>query len=337
LGLARSQRNGLAFATTLIHRVCEIAGEENLIEDVRASFQERGLVEAIHRHDNDAIFQWLADAISYQGVSDRVARTYIEAHGAIRAEDIRIGLSQPGLCPKLTSYWHFERCGYRKAAKTCSQPRLLPTCPLARHDLRNGSLNQAAYHLFLFMRDVAGGDFVGWLDRRLEAADTGRGRIRATRLCRSIVEPLRHIHGVSDKVLNMTLAYLLLAGDPAWERWVTAGANMTAVDSLVHNWVHRSGILKALSANHIYGPLCYRPGGCADIIERVAARIDAMQFNPSFPRRFPRFVQKAIWNFCAADEVGQCNGTRFDDRARYSLIDCSIYSLCQRVALKPPA
>ena len=186
--MARSQRNGLAFATTLIHRVCEIAGEENLIEDVRASFQERGLVEAIHRHDNDAIFQWLADAISYQGVSDRVARTYIEEHGAIRAEDIRIGLTQPQLCPKLKSYWHFERCGYRKAAKTCSQPRSLPTCPLPRHDLRNGRLNQAAYHLFLFMRDVAGGDFVGWLDRRLERADTGHGRARATRLCRSIVE-----------------------------------------------------------------------------------------------------------------------------------------------------
>jgi hypothetical protein len=32
---------------SLIHRVCEIADEENLIEDVRASLQKHSLVEAI--------------------------------------------------------------------------------------------------------------------------------------------------------------------------------------------------------------------------------------------------------------------------------------------------
>jgi len=30
-------------------------------------------------------------------------------------------------------------------------------CPLPRHALRNGRLNQTVYSLFLFMRDVAGG------------------------------------------------------------------------------------------------------------------------------------------------------------------------------------
>jgi hypothetical protein len=127
-----------------------------MIEEARASFQEHGLVQAVRGRDDDAIFQWLADAISYQGVSDRVARTYIEEHGAISAEDIRVGLTQSCVCPKLTSYWHFQGCGYRKVARTCSQPQSLPACPLPRHELRNGNLNQAAYHLFLFMRDVAG-------------------------------------------------------------------------------------------------------------------------------------------------------------------------------------
>jgi hypothetical protein len=100
---------------------------------------------------------------------------------------------------------------------------------LVRHDLRSGSLNQAAYHLYLFILGVAGEDFVRWIDLKLEAGDKGKGRERARRLRQSVIEPLRHVHGVSDKVLNMTLAYLRLAGDPARERWVTAGASMIAI------------------------------------------------------------------------------------------------------------
>jgi hypothetical protein len=174
---------------------------------------------------------------------------------------------------------------------------------------------------------------VGWIDRRLEAADKGHGSQRAMRLRQSVVGPLRHAHGVSDKILNLTLAALLLAGDPARERWRAAGAGMIAVDTLVHAWLHRSGILKALDAAHAYGPRCYAPNGCAAIIDSVARRIDAKRFNPSYPRNFPRFVQKAIWAFCAADEVDQCNGNRIDDRRSCALTDCSLNGLCQRVAL----
>jgi hypothetical protein len=33
--------------------------------------------------------------------------------------------------------------------------------------LRNGRLNQMAYSLFLFMRDIAACDFVGWINQQL--------------------------------------------------------------------------------------------------------------------------------------------------------------------------
>ena len=40
-----------------------------------------------------------------------------------------------------------------------------------------------------------------------------------------------------------------------------------AVDTLVHNFLHRTGILKRLKAEHPYGvALLPRAGGCADII-----------------------------------------------------------------------
>ena len=58
---------------------------------------------------------------------------------------------------------------------------------------------------------------------------------------------------------------------------------MIAIDTLVHNFLHRTGILHRFGADHAYGAACYRPGGCADIIEAVAERIDARPFNPAFP------------------------------------------------------
>ena len=70
---------------------------------------------------------------------------------------------------------------------------------------------------------------------------------------------------------------------------------MVAVDTLVHNWLHRTGSLRRLDAEHAYGPACYRSGGCASIIEETARRIDARQFCPDGPAFFPRLLQKAIW------------------------------------------
>ena len=74
---------------------------------------------------------------------------------------------------------------------------------------------------------------------------------------------------------------------------------MIAIDTLVHNFLHRTGILHRFGADHAYGSGCYRRGGCAEIIEAVAERIDARAFNPAFPAVFPRFVQHAIWRYCA--------------------------------------
>ena len=80
---------------------------------------------------------------------------------------------------------------------------------------------------------------------------------------------------------------------------------------------------------------CYAPGGCADIVERIAGKIDARHFNPSYPANFPRFVQKPIWQFCAEAGLNRCNGHRIDDRRRCEQTDCPVFEHCARVALKP--
>jgi hypothetical protein len=101
----------------------------------------------------------------------------------------------------------------------------------------------------------------------------------------------------------------------------------------VHNFLHRTGILHRFRADHAYGVTCYRPGGCAEIIETVAQQIDARRFNRRFPRTFPRFVQHAIWRYCSQQGLDICNGNQIDDGKRCGNKQCKLYSTCDRNAL----
>jgi hypothetical protein len=131
----------------------------------------------------------------------------------------------------------------------------------------------------------------------------------------------------------MTLASLLLA-DGKRSRWQLAGSAMIAVDTLVHNWLWRTGIIARLGAPHPYGSACYRDGGCEAIINLLSANIDARVFNSDFPRVFPRFVQKSIWTFCAASGLNQCNGNTVDDRKRCVVLSCPLFAGCDRLHLR---
>jgi hypothetical protein len=202
---------------------------------------------------------------------------------------------------------------------------------LPKHPLRNGRLNQTAYSLFLFIRDIADGDLVAWIEAQLAAPDDRTDPDRITNMIESLVGPLRQVYGVSDKVVMMSLSGLLLASSKPL--WPEVGASMIAVDTLVHNFLVRTGILHRLSANHPYGAACYRPNGCAAIIRTGSTSIDARQFNRSFPQAFPRFVQLAIWRYCAQGYLNVCNGNRIDDRHGCQNRFCQLYPQCDRKPL----
>ena len=86
---------------------------------------------------------------------------------------------------------------------------------------------------------------------------------------------------MSDKILMMALSVLFLGAAGRRRRWLEVGGSMIAVDTLVHNFLHRTGILHRFRADHaVWRSPCYRPGGCAEIIEAVVHRIDARQAVP---------------------------------------------------------
>lgn len=305
------------------------------VEDIAASLSVAGVQEAVARHNSAPIFEWLLTLFQLQGISDAVAFSYAEKHGPVRWADIEAALETDPTCQRLKSYWHLTGCGYKKLDRTCSEPHLLRTCPLPQHPLRNGRLNQAAFSLFFFIRDICGGDLVGWIDDRLQQADPGEGDPHRTAILReSLLSPLEKIYGVGRKLWSMALADLLLAGDPSRERWTATGASFVAIDRHVHGFLHRTGVLRRFGAMHEIGPACYAPGGCASLIDSLAQQIDARTYHSAYPQPFTRWVQYSIWRFCAADGLDICNGNRINDLARCGNRFCPVFDDCDRVSLR---
>jgi hypothetical protein len=327
------QAAGFDYGVDMISGICRLAGVTSFVDDVRSEMRGEGIVKAVRDHETSKIFDWLVSQLSFQGISDDVALGYIEDHGNAGWADIKHDLQEPLSCPKLKGYWAFEGCRYQKGSS--SEPDHIGQCPLPRHNLRNGRLNQIAYSLFLFIRDAAGGDLVAWIDDQVDNVSVDRpDRLAAMR--EAIVGPLRNVFGLSDKMVGMTMSTLLIGTRSRRTRWFEVGASFVVIDTLVHNLLHRTGILQRLRSEHLYGPACYQPDGCADIVRRIATNIDATAFNPGFPAEFPRFVQSAVWRYAAQNGLDVCNGNRINDNARCDYRYCRVRTICDRVPLRPP-
>jgi hypothetical protein len=332
----RVRSSATGWATGLVRSVCAAAGLPNYIAAAEAELRAAGVLSAIRRRDTGQIFDWLVGMMSLQGISDEVAWEYMRKHGIARHHELEAKLSRSAgaRCPKLRSYWHFYDCGYHKGTRTCTEPDHIELCPLPTHRLRNGRLNQSAYSLFLFIRDIAGGDLIGWLDEQTCALPIGETQDNQSSGGDAIISALIEVHGINRKVASMTLAELFIGAGRVRPQWRAAGATMIAIDTLVHNFLHRTGLLGECGDRHLYGAACYAPNGCAAVIKSLARRLDARAFNTDFPSYFPRFVQHAIWRYCAISELNVCNGNNIDDLYRCEQQSCALYRRCARVILQ---
>lgn len=317
-----------AWPVQLVREICHQAGSHDIIETARSNLTSEGVLHAVRRRDSAKLFDWLLEMANYQGISDYVASQYMDKHGTVSYSDVQQALATFGSCEKLADFTTFVDCGYEKTNRTCTNEPELPCCPVALFPLRNGRLNQTAVSLFLFIRDVAQGDLVRWIDIN---ARIGPTRWAAARLSAG----LGAVFGISDKVAALALSGLLLACSASRPRWGAVGAQMVVIDTLVHNLLHRTGILRHLAAEHPYGPACYLDSGCNDVLRKIAGLIDAREFNPGYPADFPRFVQQAIWRYCAELELDFCNGRRINDRLGCRQAHCAVFELCCREPIKP--
>jgi hypothetical protein len=232
----------------IVSQVCGLAGRPDLITEVRNDLSRQGVLGGLRRYDTPLVFNWMVRGIAYQGISDYVAHAYMEQHGSVTWSQIEESLGSQPSCPKLRGYWRFHRCGYDKTSQTCREPSHFAACPLPRPDLRNGRLNQSAFSLYFFMRDIADRDFIGWLESTVVAAwrKTDDGAVVQT----ALLDPLQHLFGLSSKMLTMILSDLLIGGARGRPHWLETGAGLIVVDTLVHNFLHRTGILHRHDADH---------------------------------------------------------------------------------------
>jgi hypothetical protein len=94
-----------------------------------------------------------------------------------------------------------------------------------------------------FIRDIAGRNLIGWIDKRI-CDEAARADDLTSIGLYAIIEPLRNIYGVADKVLMMSFASLLTSAPAKYSVWFEVGAAMIAVDTFVHALLARTGILQ---------------------------------------------------------------------------------------------
>lgn len=73
----------------LISEVCAAVSPLGYLADPRATMAGIGMAAAVRSHDTAALFGWLFDVLSYQGVSDENAWRYMEEHGVALSHIVR--------------------------------------------------------------------------------------------------------------------------------------------------------------------------------------------------------------------------------------------------------
>jgi hypothetical protein len=258
-------------------------------------------------HKSIKLYQYLLESFLLAGGGDQSNHGYyLKQQRKPSFNRVKQAL-KAATCPKLATFQTFKGCGYQKTKPRCREPAFLSTCPLPTFDMKRGSLNQMAFSLYFFLRDVAGRDFYAYVTEHFGQTQPSGGAINE--LLQGFIKKVTTIANVGPKLAHMALSCLFLTAYPGWD-YRRVGLHMIAVDSLVHTFLHRTGILANYQLDHPYGPRCHAQKGCLGVIQDLASRIDCRKFNPTLPACFPRFVQYHIWAYCGKNGENICNGNK---------------------------
>jgi hypothetical protein len=112
----------LTHARNLILRVCYIAGTAAFIDEAGLGPEEKELRKAIHTRNTPALFSRLVAALSYQGISDEVAKSFMDRHGLASWHVIETDLRKRPSCPKLQATGTFTTAGTTRAGSPVPSP-----------------------------------------------------------------------------------------------------------------------------------------------------------------------------------------------------------------------
>jgi len=69
-----------AYAISIVETVAWLAGDSDYLDNLGEAGRNLDLFGSTGRTRSSKVFEWLMAALSYQGISDAVARTYMAAH-----------------------------------------------------------------------------------------------------------------------------------------------------------------------------------------------------------------------------------------------------------------
>lgn len=320
----------------LVSKVCELS--KDVLEKPPSSAMAKILRRQISNIEKTRLlFRLFVADFSYQATSDQAVDRFRERNGDVTFQQVALQMeiarrNRSSFCPKLESFESFKGCCYRKAPRTCNSPTLISACPLPKFVLIKGSTNIKTISFFLWLSDICQGDLISFTDNVIgRYANLPTEDERITGAKDELIELAMLIHGVGSKLANMVLSSFLLSNTRK-ENWLNIGRSMVPVDSLVHNFLHRTGILRFYNSAHPYGPACYVK--CIKIIEDLAREINCTKFSEAYPSFFPRFISFSIWRFSSVGLLDVCNGKNIrKGRCRQNDV-CPVYDLCDRVRLK---
>jgi hypothetical protein len=135
------------------------------------------MIHAKLHHKSIRLYQYLVEAFILSGGGDQSNQGYY-AKQKYKPTFNRVKRAlKAAHCPKLAGFEAFQGCGYRKTTRKCNDPAFLRSCPLPSFDMKRGALNQMAFSLYFFLRDVAVRDFYTYVTEHFGGHQQAGGAI----------------------------------------------------------------------------------------------------------------------------------------------------------------
>ncbi len=123
----------LTHARSLILRVCHLAGTAAFIDEAGLGPEGKDLRKAIRSRNTAALFDHLVAALSYQGISDEVAKNFMDRHGLASWHVIESALEQAAKLPEAQKLLALSRLPVQQEPvhlRRAQPPRGLPAAEI---------------------------------------------------------------------------------------------------------------------------------------------------------------------------------------------------------------
>lgn len=110
------------------------------------------------------------------------------------------------------------------------------------------------FSLYFFLRDVCQNDFYRFIQTHFDKGKQAKSQVQ------DFIQTFSQVYNVGPKLIDMAFSHIYFTQYPGWD-YRRVGAEMVAIDTLVHNFLSRTGTLDEYKKPHKYGPACHTQKG----------------------------------------------------------------------------